>query len=272
MTDSRYSCLIVDYRDNICRITLNRPESLNSLTPELLAELRDCLDDLARDVEVRCVLLVGAGGSFSSGGDLLTASRRRNATENGASIGPLINDQLSQLMLDGQSIEKLLLLPKPCVAALDGWAVGGGLMLALACDFRIGARSAVMRLGYLRRALSGDFGVSTILPALVGAAKARQLLMLDDDLTADDALACGLLTSIVDDLERASWDLCRRLATGPTFAFGKMKENLLFAASGDLSRVLHREAVNTRLAALTDDALEGVAALRENRPPSFTGH
>ena len=128
-------------------------------------------------------------------------------------------------------------------------------------------------MGFLQRAISGNFGISFLLAQLVGHARARELAFLRDSLTAAEALAIGLVTVVTrsEELEDETRAMCERLASGPTFAFGKFKDSLNFTTGVDLGRVMHYEAVNSRMTSLSHDAREAVAALREKRPPQFTG-
>jgi 2-(1,2-epoxy-1,2-dihydrophenyl)acetyl-CoA isomerase len=143
----------------------------------------------------------------------------------------------------------------------------------LACDLRVAADGARLRVGYARRGLSGDFGITFLLQMVVGGGRARELLLLDPDMTASEAQSFGLVNRVVKeaDLRSVSADLAVRLASGPTMAYGKMKENLLAAATGDLDRAMGQEAINSRITAMTADCREAAIAFAEKRPARFIG-
>ena len=184
------------------------------------------LDDAARNPDVRCVVLRGTGSNFSAGGDVAMmtdrAPRRSCARP---MFGPHVDAQVKDLDRRFASIELLVGMPKPTVAMMRGWALGGGLCLALACDLRIAAEDAKLSVGFLQRAISGNFGISFLLAQLVGHARARELAFLRDSLTATEALAMGLVTVVSrsEELEDETRAMCERLASGPTFRVWKVQ-------------------------------------------------
>jgi 2-(1,2-epoxy-1,2-dihydrophenyl)acetyl-CoA isomerase len=164
-------------------------------------------------------------------------------------------------------------MPKPTVAAVHGHAVGGGLALALACDFRVVTETAKLRVGFAARSLSGDFGISYLLVHTVGSAKARDLMMLDSVIDGAEAERIGLATRVCpDDVLDASADkLVNRLAAGPTIAYGRIKDNLLAAESLNFEASLRIESMNARVSTNTSDAKEAALAFAEHRVAAFTG-
>lgn len=267
------SAVEIERRGNVARVVMNRPESLNAMNAALMDELVEALGQLRADDSVRCVVLTGAGGSFSAGGDLKESRGRRQATLAAASPGAMLDAQVNDLQRRGGSSYHLLTMPKPTIAAMRGHAVGGALALALACDLRVISDTARLSFGFPSVGLSGDFGIGYLLQMLVGGARARELLLLDRRLDAQQALAAGLATEIVGDseLEDKSMALATKLAAGPTFAYGKIKENLYDAYGTDLTAFLRREAVNTRLTALSADSAEAGQAFAEKRVAHFKG-
>ncbi|BBZ15458.1 CoA isomerase (plasmid) [Mycobacterium branderi] len=252
---------------------LNRPERLNAMNGPLMDSLAERLGWAARNPDVRCVVLCGSGSSFCAGGDvaLMTdAARGASAQDN---IGPRIDEQVDALDRRFASIEHLVSMPKPTVAMIRGWALGGGLCLALACDLRFAADDAKLGAGFLKQAISGNFGLAFLLASVLGSARAREFVLLHEWVSATDALLMGLVSAVRPSAELQSYteSVCSRLASGPTFAYGKFKDSLNFAMGTDLRRVLHYEAVNSRMTSLSDDAREAAAAFREKREPRFAG-
>jgi 2-(1,2-epoxy-1,2-dihydrophenyl)acetyl-CoA isomerase len=264
--------VVTELRDGVAWILLNRPDRLNAMNEALMDGLVAHLSAVARDPGARCVVLSGAGTSFCAGGDVaMMTDRHRGAGEE--NVGPRIDGQVSDLDRRFASIELLAGMAKPTVAMMRGWALGGGLCLALACDLRIAASTARLGVGFLQRAISGNFGISFLLASVVGPARARELAFLRDTVTAEEALAMGLVTMVKppEELQEHTTEVALRLASGPTFAFGKFKDSLNFSTGAELRRIMHYEAVNSRLTSLSGDAREAAAALRDKRQPKFLG-
>ena len=263
----------LEHRGACAWVTLNRPERLNAMNGSMMDQLSQVLADLAADPEVRCVVLTGAGTSFSAGGDLAESRGRQEATRSAESMGAVLQEQVGVLQRRGESSYQLLTMPKPTIAVMRGHVVGGAVALALACDLRIASQGCRMTMGFARVGLSGDFGMAYLLQLLVGGAKARELSLLDPRLSADEAHSLGLLTTVTseDALESEAQQLVERLARGPTFAYGKIKENLYQAAPRDLRDYLVQEAINTRLTALSADSAEAGRAFSDKREPVFRG-
>jgi 2-(1,2-epoxy-1,2-dihydrophenyl)acetyl-CoA isomerase len=256
----------------VATVTLNRPDRLNAMNVELMEELRTSLTECAEDVSVRCVVLSAAGASFCAGGDAdLNAERRRPSAD--AAPGAALIEAERMLRHHAESVELLYTMPKPVVAAVRGHAVGGGLSLALAADLRVASETAKFRVGYLGAGLSGDFGISYLLPEVVGAASARRIAFLDERVEAAQALALGLVTEVVPDdrLDIRVAELAQALAAMPTLALGKLKENLVHGRRVSLRDAIRHEAVNQRLVALTEDASEAGSAFKDKRRPDFHG-
>jgi 2-(1,2-epoxy-1,2-dihydrophenyl)acetyl-CoA isomerase len=265
--------VLVDVQDGVAWIVLNRPERLNAMNGPLMDSLAERLGWAARDPAVRCVVLSGSGASFCAGGDVaMMTDSARGALERD-NIGPRMDDQITELDRRFATIDLLVGMPKPTVAMIRGWALGGGLCLALACDLRFAADDAKLGAGFLKQGISGNFGLSFLLANVLGGARAREFVFMHESVTAEQALSMGLVTAVRPAAELESYTrlACARLATGPTFAFGKFKDSLNFATGTDLRRVMHYEAVNSRMTSLSDDAREAATAFREKREPRFSG-
>ena len=272
MTRNSSEPVLVETRTGTAWVTLNRPEALNAMNIALMDSLRETLSGLARDRTVRCVVLRGAGRSFCAGGDIAEI-KRRQTHEAGASVGELLEEHARALVHHAESVVLLHTMPKPTVAVIHGHAIGGGVSLALAADLRVAADSARIRIGFPSRALSGDFGITYLLTHTVGAAKARELMLLDPELYGTDAYRLGLVTRVCNDeeLPAVAEDLAEKLANGPTIAFGRLKDNIAAAETLQLKETIRLEALNQRIAVMTRDAQEAGQAFASRRAPVFEG-
>ncbi|HEX6074518.1 MAG TPA: enoyl-CoA hydratase-related protein [Micromonosporaceae bacterium] len=258
--------LLIDTTDGVTTLTLNRPDSLNSLDVPLKEALRDSLAGLAADPSCRAVVVTGAGRAFCVGQDL---------REHVQSLESGTDDPLATVRQHFNPMVELLAgLPKPVVAAVRGMAAGAGASLAFLADFRIGGPGTRFLMAFANVGLAGDTGASWTLPRLVGYAKATELLMLAEPVTADDALRIGLLTDLVDDDERVlpvAQELAARLAAGPTVAYGQIKRQLTIAASGGLREALEAEYQAQAVCGATADHREATEAFVAKRKPLFQG-
>lgn len=250
----------------IAWITLNRPDSLNSMGGDLLPLLERSLASCGADRSVRCIVLTGAGRAFSAGGDVKKMSARSPGE-------PMPFDVRVQNIQERQCATTYVLhtMPKPTIAMVNGHAVGGGFCLALACDIRIASMRARFGTGFRNVALSGDFGGSWFLPRLVGPEWARRLYFTGEIIDALNALELGLVSQVVphDDLEQATMHFARLIASGPRIALSRMKANLNSSWTTDLRTALDNEALNTALSLMTSDHQEAVQAFVEKRTPGF---
>lgn len=262
--------VLIERKEGVAWLTLNRPRALNAMDVALMEMLRERLAELAIDPDVRCVVLRGAGSSFCAGGDLGEIQRRqRDADGNGAHL----EHQARMLVHHAGSVALLRNMPKPTVAVIHGHAIGGGFSLALAADLRIADRSARLRAGYAARSLSGDFGISYLLTHTVGASKARELMLLDPVIDGEEAQRLGLVTVLceADALAASVEAVAADLASRPTIALGRMKDNIAAAETSRLDEVIGLEAINQRISAATRDAREAGRAFAEARSPAFEG-
>ncbi|HKY91666.1 MAG TPA: enoyl-CoA hydratase-related protein [Nevskiaceae bacterium] len=271
--------------EGVLTLTLNRPDRRNALHPPLMRALVDALADAQDDARVRCVLLRGAGKDFCVGGDVAAAKDANDArepspeeqaaaAEKAAKRGPITPEQLTAwLRRSADSARLLHQMPKVTVAALHGNVVGAGLGLALACDFRIVADSTKFTAGFLKVGYSGDFGGAWFLQNLVGAAKARELYLLNETIDAGTAERLGLSTRRVadDQLDAAATEFAAKIAKGPPIAMRYMKANFLSARTTPLDQYLDLETRNQNRTGMTQDSKEALKALFEKRAPIFKG-
>lgn len=264
-------CLLEKRDDGIALITLNRPERLNAISPELFELLSGFLADCEADVAVRCVAITGAGRAFCAGIDL-----------SGLGTGPTVgNGPLTDLTARVEYTRRrheavalrLHTMPKPTVAIVNGHAIGAGLSFALACDIRLVGPAASFATGYARMGLSGDHGGTYFLTKLVGSGIARELCFTGEAVDATRAAALGIANQVFpqETLLDASLAFCQKLAQGPTAIYGRMKDNLNAAWTATTQEALDREAMNIAMSRLGNDAAEAGRAVREKRPPKFSG-
>jgi 2-(1,2-epoxy-1,2-dihydrophenyl)acetyl-CoA isomerase len=263
--------LLARVEDRVATLTLNRPERRNAFSGEMLTGLARALEDAETAHDVGCVVITGAGGAFCAGGDVKGMNERNSGGGEGPGLDARIHAQrLSQRATSG----RVYTMPKPVVAALPGAAAGAGFSLALACDLRVMADTAVLVTSFARVGFSGDYGGTYFLTQLVGAAKARELYFLSERVSAQDALRLGLANQVVpaSELAKTTHELALRLANGPAVAYRYMKENLNRAASGaDVFDCLDLEATHHVHTGLTEDHREAARAFVEKREPTFKG-
>jgi 2-(1,2-epoxy-1,2-dihydrophenyl)acetyl-CoA isomerase len=259
-----YQTILYDVAGGIARVTLNRPDRLNSFNAAMHAELRDALGRVPGD-GARVLVLTGAGRGFSAGQDL--GERQVLPGGSRADLGESIERNYKPLVL------ALAGLPLPTIAAVNGVAAGAGASIALACDLVIAARSASFIQAFSRLGLVPDSGATWFLPRLVGSARAAGLAMLGERLPAGQAADWGLIWRCVDDAEfgPAVDRLAAELAAAPTRALVRTREALRASATATLAEQLDRERDLQRELGYTDDYAEGVAAFSEKRAPRFTG-
>jgi len=260
--------LLCEIEDRVATITLNRPEARNALSDKLTPALRRMIRQCGEDSAVGSILITGAGTAFCAGGDVKGMGDRAPKTDIS------VEDRIANLRTKQRTLTgALVAVRKPTVAALPGPAAGAGMAIALACDLRIAAESAIMSTGYARIGLTGDYGIAWLLTRLAGTARARELMFLSERLDARRCEALGLINRVVPDAELrgAASALARQLARGPTSAFKGIKDNLDHALTSDLLASMDREAENMVLAARTSDHKEAVRAFVEKRPPAFSG-
>jgi len=260
-----YENINFEIADGIARLTLNRPEKLNSFTVAMHQEVREALERVKADKSVRVLLLAGAGRGFCAGQDL----GDRAVSPGGAAVdlGASVEQWYAPLVLT------LKALPMPVVCAVNGVAAGAGANLAYACDIVVAARSASFIQPFCKLGLVPDTGGTYILPRLVGVARAKGLAMLGDKLSAEQALAIGLIWKVVDDaqLKDEVDAMLRHFAAAPTLGLARTKQLIdeSFAHTLEEELLLERDAM--RDLGYSQDYAEGVAAFLGKRAANFVG-
>ncbi len=247
-------------------VSLNRPDALGALNLQAKEMLLKELTAAASDAGVRAVVLTSRGRAFCVGQDLRELSAEY---EGGGS--PDLGEVVRRLY--NPIVRVIAEMPKPVVAAINGPAAGAGLGIALACDLRWAARSAVFATAFTGIGLAGDSGITWNLNRLVGPAKAAALMYLNDRVSAENALELGLVNGVVDDevLASSAQELALRLAAGPTAAYAAIKRTLAHAATHPLADSLELEAELQQQVGTTADHRGAVAAFLNKQQPTFQG-
>jgi 2-(1,2-epoxy-1,2-dihydrophenyl)acetyl-CoA isomerase len=266
MIDTGTNDLLATLDEGVLTLTMNRPEARNAMSGEMNSALQAQLAWAELAAEVKVIVLTGAGKGFCAGGDVKGMAARGDGTVGNNTIDGKIHNQRA-------TAGKLFRMPKPTLAALPGPAAGAGFSLALACDMRVMASTAIMTTAFARVGFSGDYGGTYFLTQLVGSAKARELYFLSDRVSAEEALRLGLANWVVEpeQLQAKTLEVARRLANGPTVAYRYMKENLNRAMSGEVEDCLDLEATHHVHCGQTEDHREATKAFVDKREPVFKG-
>ncbi|MEA3017949.1 MAG: hypothetical protein QOI38_2671 [Sphingomonadales bacterium] len=255
-----------DHADGVATVTLDRPERKNPLTFESYAELRDTFRALAYARDVKAVVIAGAGGNFSSGGDVHEI------------IGPLTRMGMPGLLdftrMTGDLVKAMRACPQPIVAAIDGVCVGAGAILAMASDIRLATPEAKTAFLFTRVGLAGcDMGACAILPRIVGQGRAAELLFTGRVMTAEEGERWGFHNRLMprESLLAEAQSLARALADGPTFAHGITKTQLNQEWNVSLETAIEMEAQAQAICMATGDFRRAFEAFAEKRRPEFEG-
>ncbi|MBS0372413.1 MAG: 2-(1,2-epoxy-1,2-dihydrophenyl)acetyl-CoA isomerase [Proteobacteria bacterium] len=262
-----YRNILYTVEEGVARLTLNRPDKLNSFTGEMHAELRHALDTLQADKGVRVLVLTGAGRAFCAGQDLADPDMAKTPDGAMPDIGNVVERNYKPLVLRLQNLRV------PTIAAVNGIAAGAGASVALACDLVVAARSASFLQAFSKIGLVPDTGGTWFLPQRVGMARAMGLALLAEKLPADKAADWGLIWAAYDDAEFATRvdGLATQLAAMPTKALVRTRQALHAAPGHTLEQQLSFEGGFMRELGWSADYAEGVAAFMEKRAPKFTG-
>ncbi|WP_348548666.1 enoyl-CoA hydratase-related protein [Psychrobacter sp. KFRI-CH2-11] len=263
------SSSLVEYQseNHIATITLNDPKSLNAFSTPLKKSVLTALEQADADDDVRVIVLQGAGGNFSSGGDI------KEMLSEGIDKEVMSNKLKGMVEGAGEVSLKLRHIHKPIIAKLEGAVAGAGMNLALTCDFRITADNAKFVQAFVHIGLVPDAGGVYLLNQLVGPAKTTELVMLGDKISAQDMAELNLVNQVVApaELDDAVAKLASRLSVLPAQALSSMKHMLNTHAYAGLNEALDMEVQQQAMLAKTDDFIEGVSAFIEKRKPVYTG-
>ncbi len=260
-----YHSIIYKKEQAVATIILNRPRALNALNAEMIDELLHAVGQAGEDPEVKVLLLTGAGRAFCFGADI---SEFRQAHEQPG------QDLAWNMLLKFQKIIRLLTgMPKPTIAALNGFATGLGLDLAMACDLRMAAERAKLGEAFVSMGLMPDGGGTFLLPRLVGLAKAAEMIFTGEAIEPSEAERIGLINRVVptQDLIKSAQELADKLARGPSLAIGLAKEAMWRNLSENLDSALNFEVQSQKACLESEDHREAVNAFLEKRDPHFRG-
>ena len=253
-----YETIVLDRKDHITTVTLNRPDKLNALNMQMAEDLRHALAIEDQTDDTRVIVITGAGRGFCSGADLTggpSAPRASNAPS------------LADATFAAMQIEK------PIIAAINGVAVGGGLTLTLSCDIRIASENARFQLPFTKLSISAELGSTFLLPRLIGWGKATELILTSKMIGAQEAGDIGLVNSVVppDELHHAAMQMAHTLAALPPMAVRLNKKGIRLGMGSELDAQRRYEELAASKLGQTNDAAEARLAFAEKRDPIYTG-
>jgi 2-(1,2-epoxy-1,2-dihydrophenyl)acetyl-CoA isomerase len=256
--------LIVERRNGVVTVTMNRPERRNAANGVMLEELPTVFAEVQRNPDDRVMVLTGAGGSFCAGADL-------NDPDSRATVASLSGLAIMRRL--GDVALALHRVTKPTIAQVDGHAVGAGLSLALGCDLIVCSDRARLSMIFARRGLSLDLGASWLLPRMVGMAKAKEMALFGGMWSGEEALAMGLINRVVPVAELPGFvdDWATTLAAGPPLALSMTKTLLHGSAQSSMEQAVEHEARCQAVNFASSDTAEALAAFVEKREPTFRG-
>ena len=262
-----YQHIIFDEADGIATLTLNRPERMNALHTELIAEMIHAVDRVRDEGTARVLVMTGAGRAFCSGADLVSGTAAGLGGEGPIDAGKALETHFNPLL------ERLFALPVPCITAVNGPAAGAGCSFALAGDIVIAGKSAYFLQAFINIGLVPDVGSTWMLPRLAGKARAQAMMMLGEKIPAETAADWGMIYKVVDDAELAAavQAIATKLAKGPTRSYALIRHGIRDCLDGSLTEALAVERRNQRQAGRSADFAEGVAAFVQKRPAVFSG-
>jgi len=261
-----YETILVEKKDQITRITLNRPAALNSFNDRMGEEFYTALKEAEKDEGTRCLIITGAGRAFSAGEDV-SGLKERYGGDSRPSLGDHLRKKYHPMILRIRNMEK------PVIARINGIAAGSGASIALACDIRIASEEAGLKQAFIGVGLVPDSGSSYFLTRALGPGRALELIMTGRTVGAKEAENLGLVNQTVPgtELDNVVNSVAEKLANGPTKALGLSKRVVNHVSKLDLQEALEYEAHNQDIAGKTQDHLEAVRAFLEKRQPKFSG-
>lgn len=259
-----FNTIILSKEKHIATIALNRPEQMNAMNLEMFEELETAQKEIKDDADVRALVITGKGKAFCSGADFSLVSF----------LSKLGSKEFMETLRYLQSVVTMIEeMEKPVIAAINGFALGGGLDLALACDLRLAVEGAKMGEQYVKVGIMPDLGGTQRLPRLVGLARAKEMIFLGDMIDAEEGKKIGIINRVFrrDEFEAGTTAMAQRLADGPSVAIGLAKKAINEGCVRDTRSGLELEVYGQHLCMQTADVQEGIAAFNEKRAPQFRG-
>ena len=256
--------VLFDVRESVAYITLSNPAQMNPVTAEVMQDLIQCLDYCERESDVRAMVLRGAGGNFTAGGNVKGMKER---------LDKGINTTKSGIRSGGEFIMRLKTISKPTIAWIEGAVAGVGMSMAMACDFSIAEETAKMVFAFVNIGFVPDGGVAYMLSKAVGPARATELLMSGKRFSGAQAKEWGIITEAVpkNQLEETVQKYIKQYAQGPSVAYAQIKRLLLSVNYQELNACMQNEVEAQYVCSLTEDHREAVNAFVEKRKPTFQG-
>ncbi len=254
--------LLVNVNESVMQLMMNRPDSLNAFSPEMVEGLTAAMKSARDNPDIRVIILSGAGRSFSAGGDVKTMGNQNDPLQVYRHIG-----KLNELILAMKNLDK------PIIAAVHGFAAGAAFNLALACDLIFAAEDSRFVLSFSKVGLISDGGGHYFLSRLIGPYRAKELLFSAEPIDAKKAYEYGIVNQVcpAEQLQDQVMQYARKLATGPAVAFGFIKKLVDHSLDATLEEILEQERISQATIATTADHQEGVNAFKEKREPRFKG-
>lgn len=261
MQSTKTKHVIIEKKDGLLNLTLNRPEQLNAFSPEMITSLIDAIHLAKNDDTIKVVIISGSGRAFSAGGDVKTMGQKL-PLEAYDHIG-----KLNELILEMSHLEK------PILAAVHGYAAGAGFNLALACDIILATEDSKFVLSFTKVGLISDGGGLSFLPRLIGPYRAKELFYNAAPLTAEKAHSLGIVNQIyaINEFSEKVKEYALKLAEGATLSYGFIKKIANQSLTSSLEEILEQERITQATLIVTEDHNEGVQAFKEKRDPLFKG-
>lgn len=254
-----YKKLILEKKDGICLLTMNNPSNLNALSPSTVAELSEAIDEIDRDDTINIVIMTGSGKAFIAGADILYMK----------DLDPIGAKAFARNTTD--IYRKIEASSKVFIAAINGYALGGGCELSLSCDLRIASSRAKLGLPETNLGIIPGGGGTQRLPRLIGIAKSKELIFTGEAIDASEAYQIGLVNKVVepDQLLEESYKMARRILKNGLIAIGYAKDAINKGLQADLNTAIDYENNSFGLCFSTEDQKEGMQAFSEKRPPIY---